>query len=35
LDSRRYRAVGNAVAVPIIEWIGKRIVQVDQQFKQF
>lgn len=34
LDSRRFRAVGNAVAVPIIEWIGKRIVQVDKHFKQ-
>lgn len=34
LDSRRFRAIGNAVAVPIIEWIGKRIVQVDKQFKQ-
>lgn len=34
LDSRRFRAVGNAVAVPIIEWIGKRIVEVDKYFKQ-
>lgn len=33
LDSRRFRAVGNAVAVPIIEWIGKRIVEVDKYFK--
>lgn len=33
LDSRRFRAVGNAVAVPIIEWIGKRIVEVDKCFK--
>jgi DNA (cytosine-5)-methyltransferase 1 len=24
LDGNRYRAVGNAVAVPIIEWLGKR-----------
>lgn len=29
LDSRRFRAIGNAVAVPIIEWIGKRIIAVD------
>ena len=29
LDSRRFRAIGNAVAVPIIEWIGKRIILVD------
>ena len=27
LDSNRYRAVGNAVCVPVIEWIGHRIVQ--------
>ncbi len=33
LDSRRFRAVGNAVAVPIIEWIGKRITIVDQETK--
>ena len=26
LDSNRYRAVGNAVCVPIIEWLGRRIV---------
>lgn len=31
LDSNRFRAVGNAVAVPIVEWLGKRIVLVDQQ----
>lgn len=29
LDSRRFRAIGNAVAVPIIEWIGSRIRAVD------
>ncbi|MDR1180080.1 MAG: DNA (cytosine-5-)-methyltransferase [Spirochaetales bacterium] len=29
LDGNRYRAVGNAVAVPIIEWIGNRINEVD------
>jgi DNA (cytosine-5)-methyltransferase 1 len=29
LDSNRFRALGNAVAVPIVEWIGKRIVNVD------
>jgi DNA (cytosine-5)-methyltransferase 1 len=27
LDSRRYRAVGNAVCVNIVEWVGKRIIQ--------
>lgn len=29
LDGNRYRAVGNAVAVPVIEWIGTRIVTID------
>ena len=29
LDSARYRSLGNAVCVPVIEWIGKRIVSVD------
>ena len=23
-DAKRYRAIGNAVAVPVIEWIGRR-----------
>jgi site-specific DNA-cytosine methylase len=23
-DAKRYRAIGNAVAVPVIEWIGER-----------
>lgn len=30
LDSNRFRAVGNAVCVPIVEWIGKRIIEVSQ-----
>ncbi len=30
LDSRRYRAVGNAVCVNIIHWLGQRIVAVNQ-----
>jgi DNA (cytosine-5)-methyltransferase 1 len=29
VDGNRYRAVGNAVAVPIIEWLGQRISAVD------
>ncbi|QZN90853.1 DNA cytosine methyltransferase [Idiomarina abyssalis] len=29
LDSSRYRAIGNAVAVPIVEWIASRIIVVD------
>jgi len=31
LDSNRYRAVGNAVAVPIIEWIGNRIMSLEKE----
>lgn len=30
-DSRRYAAMGNAVTVNVIEWIGRRIVAVDQE----
>jgi len=26
-DSARYRTIGNAVTVSVIEWIGKRIMQ--------
>jgi DNA (cytosine-5)-methyltransferase 1 len=28
-DSARYRQLGNAVAVPVIEWIGRRIAEAD------
>lgn len=24
-DSKRYKAIGNSVAVPVIEWIGRRL----------
>ncbi|MBE9181469.1 DNA cytosine methyltransferase [Oculatella sp. LEGE 06141] len=27
LDSRRYKATGNAVSVPVVQWIGERIVK--------
>lgn len=30
MDSSRLRAVGNAVAVPIVEWIANRIVEVEK-----
>ena len=30
LDSNRVRALGNAVAVPIVEWLARRIIAVDQ-----
>ncbi|MBE5851304.1 MAG: DNA cytosine methyltransferase [Lachnospiraceae bacterium] len=32
LDGDRYRAIGNAVCVPVIEWIGKRIIEVDKRY---
>jgi len=28
-DRPRYRMLGNAVCVPVAEWIGKRIMQVE------
>lgn len=28
-DSHKYRMMGNAVAVPVLEWIGRRLVAVD------
>jgi len=28
-DGPRYRAVGNAFAVPVVAWIGKRLTRVD------
>lgn len=31
LDGNRYRAVGNAVNVSVIEWIGKRIAKIDKE----
>jgi DNA (cytosine-5)-methyltransferase 1 len=32
LDGNRYRAVGNAVAIPIVKWIGLRIKCIDALF---
>ncbi|EEQ59231.1 DNA (cytosine-5-)-methyltransferase [Clostridiales bacterium 1_7_47FAA] len=32
LDGSRYRAIGNAVCVPVIEWIGSRIVEMDKKY---
>lgn len=31
LDSNRLRAIGNAVAVPIVEWLARRIIAVDNE----
>lgn len=28
-DGHRYRQLGNAVTVPVAEWIGRRLVEVD------
>lgn len=30
-DSARYRMLGNAVAVPVVEWIATRLVEVDER----
>ena len=32
LDSNRWRAVGNAVCVPVIEWIAGRIAKADKKY---
>lgn len=34
LDGNRYRAVGNAVNVNVIEWLGRRIAKVDEQLER-
>lgn len=34
LDGNRYRAVGNAVCVHIVKWIGQRIVAVDTEWQK-
>ena len=28
-DAPRYKALGNAIAVPVLRWIGERLQQVD------
>lgn len=32
LDGNRYRAIGNAVCVPVIHWIGARITEMDKKY---
>lgn len=32
MDGNRFRAIGNAVCVPVIEWIGCRIVEADKKY---
>lgn len=34
-DGSRYRTLGNAVAVPVIEWIGRRIIAVQNNYGNF
>lgn len=31
-DTARYRQLGNAVAVPVVEWIGRRLVTADREW---
>lgn len=33
VDSKRYKALGNAVAVPVIEWIGRRLAPYGHKVK--
>jgi DNA (cytosine-5)-methyltransferase 1 len=30
-DSHRYKQLGNSVAVPVFEWVGRRLVAVDRE----
>ena len=32
MDGHRFRAIGNAVCVPVIQWIGERIIVVDLKY---
>lgn len=34
LDSSRHRAIGNAVCVPVVEWIAKRIADSEKQLQR-
>jgi hypothetical protein len=29
IDSARYRVIGNGVAAPVAEWIGRRLLDMD------
>lgn len=33
-DSRRYKALGNSMAVPVMKWIGERIQMVDKLYEE-
>lgn len=30
-DAQRYREMGNSLAVPVVEWIARRVIAVDEQ----
>lgn len=32
MDGSRYRAIGNAVCIPVIEWIGLRMMEMDKKY---
>ena len=32
LDGSRYRAIGNSVSIPVIKWIGQRIIEADRKY---
>ena len=32
-DTARYRQLGNAVAVPVVEWIGRRLAMADREWQ--
>ena len=33
IQAARYRQLGNAVAVPVFEWVARRLVDVDAQIR--
>lgn len=33
-DTRRYAALGNSMAVPVMEWLGRRIQLVDETLRE-
>jgi DNA (cytosine-5)-methyltransferase 1 len=34
-DGLRYKAIGNAMAVPVMRWIGERILQIEKSYPPF
>jgi len=32
LDGCRYRAIGNAVCIPVVRWIGLRMIEIDKKY---